>query len=47
MTAISRFAGFVSSAEVPVPARAAARDAVQDTVGVAADRAPAPCSGPT
>ncbi len=35
MTAISRFAEFVSSVEVPAAARAAARDAVQDTVGVA------------
>ena len=35
MTAISRFAEFVSSADVPAAARAAARDAVQDTVGVA------------
>ena len=34
MTAISRFATFVSSVEVPAAARAAARDAVQDTVGV-------------
>ena len=35
MTASSRFAEFVSSVEVPAAARAAARDAVQDTVGVA------------
>ena len=35
MTAISRFAGFISSVEVPAAARAAARNAVQDTVGVA------------
>ena len=35
MTAISRFADFVSSVEVPAAARAAARNAVQDTVGVA------------
>ncbi len=35
MTAISRFAAFVSSVDVPAAARAAARDAVQDTVGVA------------
>ena len=35
MTAISRFAEFVSFVEVPAAARAAARDAVQDTVGVA------------
>lgn len=35
MTAISRFAAFVSSVEVPAAARAAARTAVQDTVGVA------------
>ncbi len=35
MTAISRFAEFVSSVDVPATARAAARDAVQDTVGVA------------
>ena len=34
MTAISRFAEFVSSVEPPAAARAAARDAVQDTVGV-------------
>ena len=35
MTAISRFADFVASVEVPSAARAAARNAVQDTVGVA------------
>lgn len=35
MTATSRFAEFVSSVDVPAAARAAARDAVQDTVGVA------------
>ena len=35
LTAISRFAEFVSSVEVPPAARAAARNAVQDTVGVA------------
>ena len=34
MTAISRFAQFVSAVDVPAAARAAARDAVQDTVGV-------------
>ena len=34
MTAVSQFAAFVASAEVPGAARAAARDAVQDTVGV-------------
>ena len=35
MTAISRFAEFVSSVDVPAAARGAARNAVQDTVGVA------------
>ena len=35
MTAIARFAEFVASVEVPAAARAAARNAVQDTVGVA------------
>jgi len=35
MTAISRFAEFVASVEVPAAGRAAARNAVQDTIGVA------------
>ena len=35
MTAVNRFAAFVSSVDVPAAARAAARNAVQDTVGVA------------
>ena len=45
MTAISRFAEFVSSADVPAAARAAARDAVQDTVGVALAGAGEPAAG--
>ena len=44
MTAISRFAEFVSSVEVPAAARAAGRDAVQDTVGVALAGAPEPAA---
>ena len=45
MTAISRFAEFVASADVPAAARAAARDAVQDTVGVALAGAGEPAAG--